>query len=275
MSAVRRRAFFLDSTKGRRFALLTEPSGACRGALLYLHPFAEEMNKSRRMAALGARAFAEHGWTVLQLDHFGCGESSGDFSNVDWQDWIDDVEAGYEWLRADGHPAPALWSLRAGSLLASDWLARRGTGVALLLWQPVANGKQHLTQFLRLRAAADMAGDADARATIGRLRAEIGAGKTVEVAGYGISPALAAGLEGATLSLPAGFQGPVAVLEVVAGERTAPSPGLAASVAKWRDADVSVSLEVVPGAAFWQTQEIETVAPLIARSTHMLQGLLA
>ena len=46
------------------------------GSILYVHPFAEEMNKSRRMAALQAHGLAQAGYAVLQVDLRGCGESA-------------------------------------------------------------------------------------------------------------------------------------------------------------------------------------------------------
>ncbi len=49
------------------------------------------MNKSRRMAALQARAFAAMGFGVLQIDLFGCGDSSGDFSDARWDIWKQDL----------------------------------------------------------------------------------------------------------------------------------------------------------------------------------------
>jgi hypothetical protein len=44
--------FFLPVEPGQRFAIF-HPAATPkpRGAVLYAHPFAEEMNKSRRMAA--------------------------------------------------------------------------------------------------------------------------------------------------------------------------------------------------------------------------------
>lgn len=47
-----------------------------RGSIVYIHPFAEEMNKSRRMAALQARALTLAGFAVLQLDLIGCGDEA-------------------------------------------------------------------------------------------------------------------------------------------------------------------------------------------------------
>src|SRR5262245_3855900 len=67
------------------------PEAAPRGTVLHVHPFAEEMNKSRRMAALHARALAGAGFEVLQVDLAGCGDSSGEFGDATWDDWVADV----------------------------------------------------------------------------------------------------------------------------------------------------------------------------------------
>lgn len=274
--AVRQEVFFLAARTGRRFGIASVPDGVPRGALLYLAPFAEEMNKSRRMAALGARAFAEHGWLVLQLDAYGCGDSSGDFGDAHWDDWLDDVTLGWDWLgqRAAG-VARGVWCLRAGSLLAADWLKRTALSAPLLLWQPVGNGKQHLTQFLRLKAANGMLAEQESKQAMAALRDALQRGDGVEVAGYRVSAALAAGLETARLELPAGFAAPVVALEVsgtasVPASPAQPSPAFAALCERWRQAGIGVHADVVAGPPFWQAQEIETVPALIDAS---LQGL--
>ncbi len=42
-------------------------SATPRGAIVYIHPFAEELNRSRHVVALQARAFAEAGYAVLPV----------------------------------------------------------------------------------------------------------------------------------------------------------------------------------------------------------------
>ena len=62
----RREAFFLPgSAAGGRFCLLTHAVDPV-GTLIFVHPFAEEMNKSRRMAALQARKW-KHSDAVPRL----------------------------------------------------------------------------------------------------------------------------------------------------------------------------------------------------------------
>ena len=61
-------AFFLPAEPGTRFALFYPAQQVKpRGGVLYVHPFGEEMNKSRRMAALQARAFAAAGYWFCKL----------------------------------------------------------------------------------------------------------------------------------------------------------------------------------------------------------------
>jgi len=157
--------FFLEADGGQRFCLYHPPVGRARGALLYLHPFAEEMNRARRMAALQARAFTRAGHAVLQIDLAGCGDSSGDFGQARWDTWRADVALGADWLRARVDAPLRLWGLRLGALLALDYARLQDAQpvAGMLLWQPVLKGSTCLTQFLRLRLAGAMLAEGQAQ----------------------------------------------------------------------------------------------------------------
>jgi len=267
-------AFFLPADPGQRLCIHHSPTGAekVRGALVYAHPFAEEMNKSRRMAALQSRALAAAGYAVLQVDLLGCGDSSGDFGDASWDAWVNDVLLAARWLR-ERHPgAPLwLWGLRAGALLASQAAARLGPGERrLLFWQPALNGKAVLQQFLRLKAAAEMQQQGDGVQALQAMRAALAAGQSVAVAGYTVSASLAQGLEQATLALPASSgeaaaPAQVAWLEVSSRADASATllPAAASRVEAWRAAGHRVDARVVAGPAFWQTQEIEDAPALL------------
>ncbi|MCK0510766.1 hydrolase 2, exosortase A system-associated [Aromatoleum buckelii] len=269
---VRRSAFFLPVEGGeKRFCLVTAPEGEPRGAILYVHPFAEEMNKSRRMAALASWAFAERGWMVLQADLGGCGDSTGDFGDATWPGWLIDVDVAWRWLRERADGPAVVWSLRAGSLVVSDWLKTQHASMPLLLWQPVINGRQHLTQFLRVKGVSRMMEDGDVKATMAAVRAELHAGHPVEIAGYTLSPDLVGGLEKARLELPSGFAGSVASLEVVSSERPEPTPAVALLAERWRERGGRWSADAITGPGFWQTVEIEVCPTLIDASVAALK----
>lgn len=269
---VEREVFFVESPRGPLFCIATRPKEPAKGGVLYLPPFAEEMNKSRRMAALAARAFAARGWCTLQIDLAGTGDSAGEFGQFGWDDWLDDVTLAWSLLsRCTGGPK-VIWSLRAGSLLAADWLNRSEARPPMLLWQPVFNGRKHLTQFLRLKAANEALSDADARDAMRRVREALDAGTQVQIAGYALSPGLARGLDAASFAMSAGYPAPLHALEIGSVERSEVTPGLAMEAHRLSEAGVICGVEVVSGPPFWTTQEVEEAPRLIERSVAVLDG---
>jgi len=258
----------MEGSRGRLFYLF-HPAAASppRGAVLYAHPFAEELNRSRRMAALQARLLAENGYAVLLPDLYGCGDSGGDFADATWEGWLEDLDTARRWLQARVRAPLLLWGTRCGCLLL-DALAHRDKlqPEASLYWQPVVSGEQHLAQFLRLRVAAGMmaGGGENSR----QLRERLAHGEALEVAGYTLAPTLAAGLAGARLQAPPG--GALRWLEVSQEAEPSLSPIGARTVVGWRGPVVAAA---VAGPPFWATQEISEVPALLTATLDALQAV--
>lgn len=257
--------FFLDAPGGARFCLYHAPPGAPRAALVYLHPFAEELNKSRRAVARTARALAATGVAVLQIDLGGCGDSTGEFHDASWDGWLDDTGAACAWL-ADRSGVPVgLWGLRLGATLALDYAASRAPVTRLLLWQPVASGAAFLTQFLRLRLAnAILQEGASTRGGTEALREDLRAGQSLDIAGYELAPRLALALDGLDVSRMAATCCPVHWFEVVAAAERPLAPATARTAWHLRALGVDLHTHTVPGPQFWNTQEIEEAPSLLA-----------
>lgn len=273
MSARFEALFLPGADGGQRFALYHPPARAeALGAVLYLHPFAEEMNKVRRMAALQSRALAEAGYAVLQIDLLGCGDSSGELANARWQDWIDDALAGARWLgdRHSGTPL-WLWGARAGSLLATAAAAALVPAPGLLLWAPTLNGQAQLQQFLRIKVAGEMM-DGDVKGGLTSLKQTLDTGGLVEVAGYRLPGALASGMSGARLTPPARASS-IAWLELSNREDATLSPASTQWLDQCRAAGHSVQARVVAGPAFWQTTEIEEAPALLQATADILAAM--
>jgi exosortase A-associated hydrolase 2 len=221
------------------------------------------MNKARRMAALQSRAFARAGWTVLQLDLAGCGDSEGEFGDASWGRWVDDVAEGAKWLEERSGCAPWLWGLRTGCLIAADAVRATSRPFDLVFWQPVLSGKQFLQNILRMRVARELMNPSvGTRNGTQALRGELMAGRPIDVGGYGLSPGLALGLEGSELGLAPG-RVRVAWLEVSPTGDSALLPASQARVGAWLGAGHRVEARVVTGEPFWQTQEIAECGALI------------
>lgn len=276
-------AFFLPAAHGQRFCIYhaPPPGTPLRGALVYLHPFAEEMNRSRRMAALQARAFAAEGYAVLGVDLLGCGDSSGDFGDVTWADWLDDVVLAYCWLQQRvGIDVPLwLWGLRAGALLAIDAMRRDAlqSVAGLLLWQPVLDGARHLDQFLRLKLVGDLL-RGEVASGVAALRQRVQAGEAVEVAGYCLNPELVAGLDAVRAEIDVRSSQPLRIecIELssrLPSEQTAVSPGLLGRIESWSASGLAAYARAVPGPGFWQTVEIAEAPALIPATLASVRGM--
>ncbi len=255
--------FFLDGEHGALFCIYLYPVGVPpRGGILYLHPFAGEMHKSRRMAALQARRFAAEGYAVLQVDLTGCGDSGGDFSSATWDVWLNDARLAHVWLSSRTTGPIRLWGLRTGASLAVE-LASALPGIEqLLLWQPVINGEQYLNQFLRIKLAGEMLSSGQAQSGTKELRARLEAGADIEIGGYLLSATLARDLGQLNLAdRPPPC--PVLWLEVGIEDSNQSTPASQCCVDRWRQSGVSVQTRTLTGEPFWLTQEITECSRLI------------
>ncbi|NVM78321.1 exosortase A-associated hydrolase 2 [Duganella sp. SG902] len=266
--------FFLSADEGERFCLYHEPEPgvAVRGAILHVPPFAEELNKSRRMVSLQARAYAQAGFGVLQIDLYGCGDSSGELAAARWDTWLNDLARAWQWLAEHKLGARYLWGLRLGALLALDF-ASRARPEALILWQPALSGRAHLNQFARLQSAARLFSSAPA------------VEQDTEIAGYLMPPALSSaigGLDAAALtprcpvhwmelSMPPGCDAASAYAAAAGNAGAALQPASALLIDRWRDDGASVRAYPVHGEPFWSSAEIGIVPELLAATSSAME----
>lgn len=266
--------FFLEGLAGKLFSLYFSPGQGLRPEhfILFFPPFAEELNKSRRMVSLQARRFAAMGYGVLVVDYYGTGDSEGDFGNATWCIWQDDIEVAAAWLEQQGAKCISLWGLRFGALMAMRSVPLfQGKLDRILLWQPVIRGDQMMTQFLRLRLAADMIG-AGNKVTVRDLRGQLTAGRSVEVAGYALSPDLVEGIDSLKLQdLGTCKSPPIEWLEVVGSEEQSIGPASQKVLDVWGEQGMRVNTHTVVGEPFWVTPEITTLPTLYERSSDLLR----
>lgn len=267
-------AFFLPAEPGDRYCIYHPGvhDGAGRG-IVFAHPFCEEMNKSRRMAALQSRRLAAAGYAVLQIDLFGCGDSSGDFADAKWEIWKRDLQIALGWLKARVRGPLGLWGLRLGATLAADVARDPGLGIEqLLLWQPVVSGELFLTQFLRLRLAAEMLAEGTAQSGVRELRETLRRGVPLEIAGYELPPRLAAEIDALSLAdlLPAVKR--VHWMEVTAAAEPKLSPASQRALEAWRLKGLEVRAAAVAGELFWSTIEVTECEALLAATEGSLKG---
>ena len=264
-AALKPEVFLLQGTCGPLFAAYFPPAAGVppRGDVLYCPPFAEEMNRCRAMVSLQARALAAAGVGTLVLDPHGTGDSAGDFVDASWTQWREDLACGIRWLRRHGHGCAGLWGVRLGAVMAAELAVRDGAIPNLLLWQPVLNGKQFYTQFLRIRIAAEIE-QADGIKSTDELRRHSVAGESIEVSGYVVSPRLAAELDAVVMPKAASLAGlTVHWFEVLASAEAVVPRVNTKAMEDLQAAGGAVKSTNVIGPPFWQVHERELAPDLV------------
>lgn len=261
---------YLDGAAGKLFAVYYAPpeTMAARASVLLVPPFAEEMNKSRHVYASLARSLCGRGYGVLSFDLFGTGDSAGDFADARWDIWLEDMHTAVRYLEDHVAPRPVLLGLRFAALLSFAYLRLAPQAIASWHgWQPVTDGKSMLNQFLRLRLAAGMAAGTNEKETTAGLRARLSAGETLEIAGYSLTPELAAAIDAQTLNAPFPHGAPsMHWWEICSDRRATLSPASQRAIDGLRAQGLHVETHQVSDAPFWTLPEI-TPAPALLAAT--------
>lgn len=267
--------FFIDHKDRRLFAVYhpARSDVTARGGVVFFAPFAEELNRTRRMATLLAETLSVHGIATLVFDYSCTGDSAGRFDEARWDHWIDDGVAAIAWLSAKTEQPVTPVGLRLGAALALLSAAQANEAIAgTVLWQPVTNGTVMLNQFLRIRIAAAMSSGDDGETTK-ELRARLTVGETLEVAGYDLSPALVQGIDSVSMGEYAPSIGTTHAWFEVGTEGDADlTPASQAVMKKWLTAGTTVTARTVQGEPFWSTQEMATAPALIDATVTFLVG---
>lgn len=270
MISERIQARFLEGARARVFALLRRPAEPTGPAVLIAPPFAEEMNKTRKMFSNVGQALLARGVATILVDPYGTGDSEGEFRDASWEGWVEDLARAAEWAAHEGFPVRGLLCVRLGCLLGAR-LAQRGLFEvqSSVFWQPVIEGDRFVTQFLRLRVAASMM--EETRETVSGLREMLRAGRCIEVAGYELAPGLAGDLEKLKLADALGSHlGALHWMEVV-GDPQRPLPAASeACVSGGRSRGLEITVCTVQGEPFWESTEIVINEELVGRTVEVL-----
>lgn len=261
---------FTQGSAGYCYLSIFLPKSTPSAWVLCFPPFAEEQNKSRKMMSAQARDFTSAGFAVVIPDLFGTGDSTGDFADASWDIWRQDMLLLLQWIRKQGGEQIHFWGIRLGALLALDVHRHSDQSVAsFLFWQPICNGKQASTQFLRLRMAAGLM--EGGKQNVSDLRDQLLQDKSLEVAGYEVTPQLISSIDELSTLILVPASGSVVHWLEVSTNIDKPLPMQARkSIDLWLETGIEVHPMRVEGDAFWAAQDIVVASDLINCSTRLL-----
>lgn len=254
------------------------PDDDVKGAVLFCNALFEEHKSASRAMVEAMRLFAGKNIASLRFDYRGCGDSEGAFFDFGVSDWLEDIHAALQCLRDEVGDIPCcLLGLRVGAALALRFLLTSQTAPvdALVLWEPVVNGKKHLNNELRRKLMKEMLtnteGESKSRRT--ELFETLEQGSSVDFDGYELTSRLYQDLcqlkldEGEFTSAP-----PIFLASVGAGEK--PNAQICKFVTIVRDQGVNildVHLRMQP---FWSLVGYVDCGELFLQTSRFLQRSL-
>jgi hypothetical protein len=138
-----------------------------------------------------ARYLARNNISSVRFDYSGTGESTGNFSEMDFGRWLRDIEGIYDWVFSHSGNLPLiLHGLGMGGLLAQKAFAA-GRGDGLLMWSPPLHALEILRQGIMVRLSMDLLlyRLADRKSAKDYIQ-ELKSGRPVQIDGYAWSNAL-------------------------------------------------------------------------------------
>jgi exosortase A-associated hydrolase 2 len=187
---------FMGEEGERFFTLQFLSEDTPKAHIVFIPPFAEEMNRCRSLVATQARSFARAGYSCTLIDFYGTGDSQGRLCEASLAIWKRNIQLAVNSLQHD-YPAPLiLWGLRLGGLIALDYAAgSEFKPQEIILWHPVNSAALYVNQVLRQRVASLMVKNLPPETTK-EIRQRLAQGENVEVAGYTLSEMLVRDIEG-------------------------------------------------------------------------------
>lgn len=148
-------------------------------------PFASERQFAYGGWVRWARYLAAKGCEVLRFDYRGTGESTGNFEECGFGEWMQDAQMLIDWFAGQSHHVPlVLHGLELGAVLAGRSFVS-GVGDALLMWSLPLSANKALHATLRRWAVVEQFYESpDNRKSLSSLIQELEGGEAIEVYGY-------------------------------------------------------------------------------------------
>jgi exosortase A-associated hydrolase 2 len=234
------------------FGVLHHPSGAASGCWVICNPFGMERTNAHRLNFEWAGALARAGNWVLRFDYRGTGDSAGAFEDFTIHDYLDDIgTAVAELERLSGSTCTGLAGLRLGAGLAAGFAGRRRPDLALVMWEPVIDGRRYRDSLLRTAMANELVNSGGRHRSRNELKEDLEAGRPVSVDGFGLVAPMYESL--ATLELGAlgrPTRSPIMIVQINARASRPPSAANTELVKAYAR-DGEARLETVQAPSLW------------------------
>ena len=236
--------------------------------LVQCHGLGVEQIALYRAEVLHARAAAAAGIPVFRYHARGHGDSSGDFSAVDFDGLVQDALAAAAEARRRSGRGQTMWlGVRFGGLVAARAIPSDPTSRALALWEPARQGLEYFRGQLRSMLFSQVAQGLRPDATVDQLLERLGREGRLDVHGYYLHRRIVESSRDVDLAgALASWSGPTLLAQIENRARLAPRTAALAAQLEANGARVVTSIvRDEPGWHFTQNPAWE--CPALVRDT--------
>lgn len=141
-------AFYFGPADRQLYGYFHDAGYTATRAALICAPWGTEYQNTHRTLRVLARSLAERGCHVLRFDYSGTGDSWGETTDADLDQWQSDVRAALRELRTlSGSDVVSVFGMRIGGHVAATAVAGLAGVDQLMLWDPVFDGTAWAAEF--------------------------------------------------------------------------------------------------------------------------------
>jgi pimeloyl-ACP methyl ester carboxylesterase len=254
----------------RCFVARWVPPSAARAKVVFVPPFGDEANLSRRTMRRIAELLAPEGVDCSLLEFSGTGDSEGDLADASLAQWAAEL---HDFLSQPACIPTLIVAGRAGACIALEALRCTGASVdAILLWAPILDGNAILKPYLRMLSLGPKGG----AESLAETRREWGAGRSVRIAGMDFGAVLVSDLQRiVSVRPPPGASTTIIELRETWDEPPSPSVSVGRVLQSWRDAGCEPAWLPARGAQFWNVPDPVDCDDLVDVVSRAVLGYLA
>jgi exosortase A-associated hydrolase 2 len=241
--------------------------------VILVPPFAEEMNRSKRMYVLCARLLADAGIHAVCFDFAGTGDSFGEWGDFDYLDWKNNLVDVCQLAKKHSSKI-SLIAVRDSALISLELIKQAEIQIdKCVLWDPIDSGEVLIRQLIRMKIANAMAGDLK-KITTQEVLDKIEQTGYLEVGGYHVASGLIDSIK--TQKISDSIEAALASTELhwmtTGKSNSNTKQQLPINLTKLNLAEnllAQLTMHSVNDVRFWMQQEV-TISPLLLRETKLV-----
>ena len=185
LTGAREDATFIEAADQELFCVVHRPASTPRVGVVFCPSLFAEEQKMYGTQVLTARALADAGFAAVRFHYRGTGHSGGVIDALTVETMLEDVSRARAYLEEMTGVMPlGFCGGRFGGLMAA-LAAQAHQAAALMLWEPVLDGRSYFRDIFRASQLSALAGGASA-VTVGQAVERLRAERTVDVLGQPI-----------------------------------------------------------------------------------------